>query len=161
MNDLPHEQPIAEAFRQMAIGHDYESPEMMLRDLDSKQATQVPQGCPYSIADQVAHMLFWQRRFLDLILGRKTKQKRGKHMDWPKVTPSQWRKLRTDFLSSLREAEKVVSDPIFGYKKIGRKATASQLITQIILHNSYHLGQIALLRQLMGLWPVEGGTDKW
>jgi uncharacterized damage-inducible protein DinB len=160
MKDRPKEQPIPEAFRQMVIGHDYESPEMMLRDLDAKQATVEPQGCPYSIAAQTAHMLFWQKRFLDLIQDRKSEPKRGKHGDWPAVAPSQWRKVRADFLSSLKEVERVVSDPDLCAKKI-KKTTGSQLVTQIILHNSYHLGQIALLRQLMGLWPVEGGTDKW
>jgi uncharacterized damage-inducible protein DinB len=32
---------------------------------------------------------------------------------------------------------------------------------EIIAHNSYHTGQIALLRRQAGAWPPERGGDTW
>jgi hypothetical protein len=29
------------------------------------------------------------------------------------------------------------------------------------MHNGHHLGQITLLRQLIGAWPPEGGAYTW
>jgi uncharacterized damage-inducible protein DinB len=32
---------------------------------------------------------------------------------------------------------------------------------QIMVHNSYHVGQIAVLMRAFGLWPPRAGTDTW
>jgi uncharacterized damage-inducible protein DinB len=34
-------------------------------------------------------------------------------------------------------------------------------VWQITAHNSYHAGQIALLRRQAGAWPPERGGDTW
>jgi hypothetical protein len=35
------------------------------------------------------------------------------------------------------------------------------VLWQTVVHNSYHLGQIALLRCTLGAWPPPGGGDSW
>ena len=35
------------------------------------------------------------------------------------------------------------------------------VLWQTVVHNSYHLGQIALLRRSLGVWPPPGGGDSW
>jgi uncharacterized damage-inducible protein DinB len=35
------------------------------------------------------------------------------------------------------------------------------VLWQTAAHNSYHIGQIALLRRALGSWPPRGGGDTW
>jgi uncharacterized damage-inducible protein DinB len=42
-----------------------------------------------------------------------------------------------------------------------RESTVHAILWQIATHNSYHAGQIALLRRQSGAWPPERGGDTW
>ena len=42
-----------------------------------------------------------------------------------------------------------------------RESTVHAMLWQIMAHNSYHAGQIALLRRQAGAWPPERGGDTW
>ncbi|HMD16766.1 MAG TPA: DinB family protein [Terriglobales bacterium] len=42
-----------------------------------------------------------------------------------------------------------------------RDSTVLAMLWQITAHNSYHAGQIALLRRQFGAWPPERGGDTW
>ena len=35
------------------------------------------------------------------------------------------------------------------------------VLWQTVAHNSYHTGQIAMLRRMLGAWPPQGGGDTW
>jgi uncharacterized damage-inducible protein DinB len=39
--------------------------------------------------------------------------------------------------------------------------TVTDVLWQMVAHNSYHTGQIALLRRAFGFWPPPGGGDTW
>lgn len=39
--------------------------------------------------------------------------------------------------------------------------TAQDVLWQIVAHNSYHSGQVALLRRAFGAWPPPSGGDTW
>ena len=43
----------------------------------------------------------------------------------------------------------------------GRPVTVEDVVTQISAHNSYHVGQIALLRRQLNAWPPKSGGDSW
>jgi hypothetical protein len=36
-----------------------------------------------------------------------------------------------------------------------------EVLYQLAAHNSYHVGQIVVLRQALGAWPPPGGGDTW
>jgi hypothetical protein len=40
-------------------------------------------------------------------------------------------------------------------------ATVEDVVWQTIVHNSHHLGQLVLLRRLIGAWPPPQGGDTW
>src|SRR5579862_7836800 len=42
-----------------------------------------------------------------------------------------------------------------------RADTLEALLWQLAAHNSYHTGQIALIRRAVGAWPPRGGGDTW
>lgn len=150
-----------EALRQFLTGNDFEPPERLLADLTPEMAATVPDGIPYSIAQQVAHMVFWQKRWLGRILERPLERKRGKLGDWPAVPPESWEGVRQEFLTGLHEAETVADDENTLTKRLANGDTADAVLLMLILHNTYHLGQIALLRQVLKSWPPRGSNEGW
>jgi hypothetical protein len=40
-------------------------------------------------------------------------------------------------------------------------STLKALLWQILVHDSYPVGQIAMLRRALGAWPPRGGGDSW
>ena len=42
-----------------------------------------------------------------------------------------------------------------------RADTLEALLWQLAAHNSYHTGQIAMIRRALGAWPPRGGGDTW
>jgi uncharacterized damage-inducible protein DinB len=40
-------------------------------------------------------------------------------------------------------------------------SSLAAVLWQTAVHNSYHLGQIVLLRQRLSIWPPETGSDTW
>ncbi len=150
-----------EAIRQLITGNDFEPPERMLADLTPEQATAVPEGFPYSIADQVGHMLFWQKRWLGRIYERTLERKRGKLGEWRAVSLEEWDTVRSAFLAGLHEAEVTAQDESELERRLWNGDTVDEILLMLALHNAYHLGQIALLRQMLKLWPPRGGTDSW
>jgi uncharacterized damage-inducible protein DinB len=39
--------------------------------------------------------------------------------------------------------------------------TLEAVLWQMVAHNSYHTGQIAMIRRALGAWPPRGGGDTW
>jgi uncharacterized damage-inducible protein DinB len=42
-----------------------------------------------------------------------------------------------------------------------RASSLGDLLWQTLVHNSYHVGQIAMLRRMLSLWPPRAGGDTW
>jgi uncharacterized damage-inducible protein DinB len=42
-----------------------------------------------------------------------------------------------------------------------RSSSMEAVLWQILVHNSYHIGQITLLLRCFGLWPPPKGGDSW
>jgi uncharacterized damage-inducible protein DinB len=40
-------------------------------------------------------------------------------------------------------------------------ATLEAMLWQTVAHNSYHVGQIAMIRRALGAWPPRAGGDTW
>ncbi len=124
---------------------EYLPPARLLQDLSEAQASAILPGFPHSIAQIVAHMHYYQ--------GQGLARRRGE--SWPAAEhleetfatpqPGTWPLLLSDFLGGVEELQTLAADHVsYGYPAAA-------------LHNGYHLGQIALLRQMQSLWPPEGG----
>lgn len=128
-------------------GGEFLSPQAILTDLTEAQASTVPAGSPYSIAQVLAHMHYWQ--------GGRFAKLRGE--EWPEAahlidtfalpSPGGWDALVTAFLRDL-DSVKALANEKAEYDYVSRA-----------LHNGYHLGQIVLLRQMLGIWPPAAGES--
>ncbi len=126
---------------------EYLSPTAILSDLTEEQATTVPPGSPYSIAQVLAHMSYWQGGRFAKLRGEPWKEAEHLADTFAPPAPGAWDQLVIRFLADL-ETIKQMADAKQEYGYVDRA-----------LHNGYHLGQIVLLRQMLGIWPPAGGED--
>lgn len=150
-----------EAVRQCVEGEDFIRLGVMIADLSPSQATTLVEGWPYSIAGLCGHMLFWQKRWLGIIDGIAVEKKVGKNRDWPEVMADAWDDARRELLEGEARALDMSRDLALLERRTKTGKTAERFLLQIGIHNTYHVGQIALLRQLMGLWRPDGTGDFW
>jgi hypothetical protein len=92
--------------------------------------------------------------------GKDPKVPRHAAGSWPgKPTPGsrqEWQRGVRDFRADRTLLEKRArEEDLLG--KIGR-TTRLQMLHAIASHNSYHIGQVVVLRQLLGKWPPRSGA---
>ena len=82
----------------------------------------------------------------------------------------EWDRLRKQFIalltefgeltqSSAHELQREIESGHDGDKKVA--GTLEAVLWQMVAHNSYHTGQIAMIRRMLGAWPPRGGGDTW
>jgi uncharacterized damage-inducible protein DinB len=125
-------------------------------------------GTPYTIFQILNHMIFWQEVVLERIAGRPPARPATAADGWPgKPAPSDaqaWNALVDRLATGLQTLETYSVDPELDLDRISeqeRRRTVRQEIFMAAGHNSYHLGQIALLRRQLQSWPPPQGGDTW
>ncbi|HYI93312.1 MAG TPA: DinB family protein [Bryobacteraceae bacterium] len=149
--------------------HAHMPPAEILSDLTENDAARRFPGISHSIADIVAHMAFWQGWFAKRIAGTAEPLVATAAMGWPEVGNAGFSTVREQFLSGLDRLVALVGNP----ELLGAPVTPAlefpplatytvhDALIHVAHHNSHHLGQIVLLRQLYGMWPPSGGSFTW
>lgn len=138
----------AEMLRQMIHGEDFESAAQVLKSVTAEKAVIVPANCPYSIATNVAHTEQWQRRWLNQLKGLPALDIYKDGVDFPVVAASDWPAWRKKFIEGIEEAYAIASAEPFVHKSQSDELAFKRL-TKIALHDTYHLGQIKLLKRVL------------
>jgi uncharacterized damage-inducible protein DinB len=149
---------------------DFLGPSAVLDDLTAEQALTRPHGLPHSIAEIVAHMCYWQEWFNGCATEGFTGIAEHAAAGWPAVSSDSWNAVRTRYLSAIEEAQRIVTesdslnDPVLPpgieIPTLARESRASGIL-RASTHSAHHLGQVIMLRQLMGLWPPPAGSMTW
>jgi uncharacterized damage-inducible protein DinB len=140
-------------------------PARALDDLASEEAERRLPGATHSVAEIVAHLSFWQEWFWDRCRGVATPMVGSAAEGWPGVEPGSWPSLRARFLSGLEriaaveETNRAVA-PAIEFPPLGHYSVGDAIV-HIAQHNAHHLGQVILLRQMMGRWPPPSGSYTW
>lgn len=145
-----------------------------LEDFSADLAAQKIDGCPHSIWQLLTHMNYWMEYDLKRIQGDAPPYPAHAAESWsPEAQPhseAAWQQAIAKF-SALLNKMSAVSDsgpeelardvpPTHdGHKKLA--SSVQSVLWQTLVHNSYHLGQIALIRRALGAWPPRGGGDTW
>jgi uncharacterized damage-inducible protein DinB len=145
-----------------------------VEDISADLATRQVSGFPHSIGQLVFHMNYWMDYELCRIRGQRPKYPEHNAESFPPaLAPAdevEWDQLRERFASMLGEfAVLAKSSPEEMRREIasvheGDKKVAGSLeaeLWQMVAHNSYHVGQIAMIRRALGAWPPRGGGDTW
>jgi len=130
------------------------------------------QGYPHSIFQILFHMNFWMEYELRRIRQENPPYPAHAAESWPPESPAsegEWKQAETRFVALIGELSALAqSDPKFLNREVkATHAVHSQhsssvlaVLWQLAVHNSYHLGQIVLLRRLLNSWP-EQASDTW
>ncbi len=149
-------------------------PVACIEDLPAELAARHVAGFPHSIGQLVFHMNYWMDYELQRILGkRQSFPKHSSESFPPSPTPAdaqEWDRLRKRFTellmnfkglanSSPQEMQRQIESVHVGDTKLA--GTLEAVLWQMVTHNSYHAGQIAMIRRMLDVWPPRGGGDTW
>ncbi|GEM48128.1 DinB family protein [Deinococcus cellulosilyticus] len=141
-------------------GESFVNPEKILDNLTAEVACQRPLGAPYSAAEVVAHIDFWQNHILDALSGVGARPVEHAIESWPSVEKDQWELLKTSTLSNLEQLKRYALEE--SDRVLKSNETVGARLESFMVHNAYHWGQVVLLRRMMEPeWPRPGEGLTW
>ena len=146
------------------------APARALEGLSSELADRRVEGASHSIAEIVAHLNFWQNWFIRRAEGTAAPMVQRAAEGWPAVTPGSWPALQQQFVDGLSrltawadaagETLDTALMPAIEFPPLAHY-TKRDVLVHVATHNAHHLGQVILLRQLLGAWPPPAGSWTW
>lgn len=125
--------------------------------LDWQQAGQKAGDFPHSIWEQLFHTNYWQTFMLDCLKGDMPSGSNFDDESWPHTaapeSEDEWDSAVAYYLKGLKEAEQEAGKDLLERVIAGREETRADYLQTIMLHNSYHAGQVVFARKIMGFWP--------
>jgi uncharacterized damage-inducible protein DinB len=149
-------------------------PVACVEDLSAELAARHVEGFSHSIGQLVFHMNYWMDYELRRIRGERPVYPEHNSESFPTalspVDTRDWDRLRGRFSSLLRdlsvlanssqqEMQHQIETVHDGDTRLA--GTLEAVLWQMVAHNSYHTGQIAIIRRALGAWPPRGGGDTW
>jgi uncharacterized damage-inducible protein DinB len=149
-------------------------PVACVEDLSADLAAKQVEGFPHSIGQLVFHLNYWMDYDLRRIRGENPKYPEHNSESFPfpstPIDAQEWDRLREEFSTLLRataelanssreELDREIEPTHPSHKE--RAASLEAALWQLVVHNSYHIGQIAMIRRVLGVWPPRAGGDSW
>jgi uncharacterized damage-inducible protein DinB len=145
-----------------------------VEDLSAELAARQIEAFPHSVRQLVFHMNYWMDYELRRIRGERPPYPEHNSESFPPASSPadtrDWDRLRKRFAELLmnftalaksapEEMQRQIESVHDGDKKVA--GTLEAVLWQMVAHNSYHVGQIAMIRRALGSWPPRGGGDTW
>ena len=120
----------------------------------------------HTIWQLVWHMNYWMDYELRTLNGPEASYPQHAFDSWPVETApaseDAWRGETARFRHQVDQlshwARRAVLEGVAGrVVHPGKGETVQDVLWQMVAHNSYHIGQVALLRRMAGHWPPAGG----
>ncbi|MGA2002396.1 MAG: DinB family protein [Terriglobales bacterium] len=150
------------------------NPVACVEGISAELAVRTVAGYPHSIWQLVEHMNYWMDYDLRMIAGENPTYPNHASESWPEPPGSaraeRWQAVTERFGQLLKRLTVLAESDSAVLMRIVVKAEPSNLqrqcmvhtaLWEIVAHNSYHIGQVALLRRQAGAWPPERGGDTW
>jgi uncharacterized damage-inducible protein DinB len=145
-----------------------------LQDVPAALAGRKIDGYPHSIWQTVGHLNYWMDYELRRIAGERPAYPEHAIESWPRsagpADDDEWKDAVRRFaslldqLAALSDAEPdVLNRRVEAIHPVHstQASTVQAVLWQLVAHNSYHVGQIAMLRRCFGAWPPATGSDTW
>ena len=127
---------------------------------------------PQSIFGLVWHAAYWMHYEVARMEGKAPRYPDHAEESWPgQAAPRdarEWDDTVERFRTGLAALDAWAAAPEGAEGKVALTSqttnqgdTVKDIVWQTLVHNSYHLGQVVLLRQALGAWPPASGTDTW
>lgn len=131
-------------------------------------------GAPYSVYELVFHMNYWMDYELQRLGGQRPAYPEHAAEGWPRepvpASEDEWQAVEARFSSLLGRMSELARDEAAGARPVPITSQAShanqgttlrEVLWQTVVHNAYHLGQVAMVRRMLGAWPPPRGGDTW
>jgi len=149
------------------------NPVTAVRGIPAQLASRKLEGHPHSICQMVSHMNFWMDYEVRRIRQEDPPYPAHAADSWPSdsspANEVEWEQEVARFAALIEELSILAqSDPEFLNREVKATHTVHSqqsssvlaVLWQTAVHNSYHVGQIVLLRRLLNHWPAQVG-DTW
>ena len=149
-------------------------PVACVEDLSAEIAVRRVDGFPHSVGGLVFHMNYWMDYDLRRIRGERPKYPESNSESFPSepapADEREWDRLREEFSTLLNAIAALANS---SHENLDREiepthpshreraASLEAMLWQLMAHNSYHVGQIAIIRRMLGMWPPRSGGDTW
>jgi uncharacterized damage-inducible protein DinB len=150
------------------------NPVACVEDVSFDFAGKLAGNFQHSVFQLVSHVNYWMDYELKRIRGGMPAYPARAAESWPvhaaPANRDEWKKAISQFKESLAQlAALAESSPEVLAREVpathpDHKQHSSSLqavLWQTLVHNSYHVGQIAMVRQALGAWPPSAGGDTW
>jgi hypothetical protein len=121
-----------------------------------------PPAVPYTPWHLLEHIRIAQRDILEYITNRAYLEPSWPEEYWPArdatTTPEGWAATVAAFQTDQRALRDLVADPATDLLAAIPGTPGHTILRQVRLvgdHNAYHIGEFAILRQVMGTWPPD------
>jgi uncharacterized damage-inducible protein DinB len=145
----------------------YLAPEKAIEGLTTADAERRLSSVQHSVAEVIAHLSFWQDWFHARCVGAPKPMVGSAAAGWPAVAAGSWPDLQSRFVRQLHQlgalAEGDVMKPVtpaIEFPPLTNYTIADALV-HVATHNAHHIGQVIVMRQLMGAWPPPAGSWTW
>ena len=162
-DSTPGQADVREALQEaLAARYVHVGPENAFSGLDFTLAGKSAGG-PHTIYEILRHVTYWQETCIAYVSGARPQWPEHAAESWPgpaaPADEKEWRLAVERFSQSLDQLSMWAGRCDLGASTGER--TNLQAIQATAQHNSYHLGQVVVLRQLLGAWPPPGGGMTW
>jgi len=118
-----------------------------------------PDNLPYSAWQLLEHMRIAQADILDFSINPEYKEREWPAAYWPEAAApgdeAAWTKSIRSFRADLRRLQQLVENPKTNLYAPIAWGDGQTILREALLaadHNAYHLGQLVLVRRLLGAW---------
>jgi hypothetical protein len=145
------------ALELLAGGHAHVTFDAALAGLPAELRNRTPKSVPHSAWRLVEHMRLAQADILEFSVNPSYVAPPFPEGYWPKeeATDASWRKSVRQFRQDLEAMKKLVANPatdLFARIPWGEGQTILREALAAADHNAYHIGEIVILRRILGAW---------
>ena len=131
-------------------------------DLTAEETGRSVEGVPYTVWQVLEHMRIAQWDILEFSRNPAYRSPKWPEEYWPqRPAPAharEWEQSVKSFRDDSAAMEALVADPSTDLFARIPHATGQTILREALLiadHNAYHLGQVVLIRKLLGSWPSQ------
>ncbi len=137
----------------------------LLDGLDWRTAGRQVPDCPYTIQQLANHVIWWNGYCIAGIRGENPTPPTHAVDGWPgpeaPKSEADWIAFVAAYKGSLAALAAELDRGDLTAQNPGGRRVRADSIRAMANHVSYHGGQIALVRRMLGAWPPPGGGDTW
>lgn len=129
-------------------------------DLPEPVRGRAPEGLPYSPWQLLEHLRLTQRDILDFCRPSDYHERSWPDDYWPKVaappSPEAWDASVRSFRSDRAALQAIARDPKIDLAATVPHGTSQSHLRELLLaadHAAYHVGELIVVRRLLGVWP--------